>query len=140
MVFPATGPASLYYNLPFFSGSAQGTLIPLFRFAILNILRAARQSRGTEASPMLVHCSAGIGRTGTILAIDINLDLLAHQHCLDVLGVVNHLRRQRPSMVQTAEQYACIYEVLLQHRDGADVSDGKSNSSSLDSALVSRKK
>ena len=73
---------------------------------------------GAVVGPLVVHCSAGVGRTGTLLALDILSDM-AHQESrqVDVLGVLNHLRRQRPLMVQTADQYEFIYLSLQElHR------------------------
>ncbi len=72
---------------------------------------------------MLVHCSAGVGRTGTFLAIDLNMDRAAKLgpcvcveiHFLgtvDVLGTLNNMRRQRSTVVQTEDQYVFIYNVL----------------------------
>ncbi|POM60126.1 Receptor-type tyrosine-protein phosphatase [Phytophthora palmivora] len=73
---------------------------------------------------VVVHCSAGIGRSGTFIAIDILLKQL-HQvlndkssdeaqaiQALDISRVVYHLRSQRPGMVQTPDQYEMIYQYL----------------------------
>ncbi|KDO27752.1 hypothetical protein SPRG_20390 [Saprolegnia parasitica CBS 223.65] len=70
--------------------------------------------------PIVVHCSAGIGRSGTFIAIDMMLKQLraAVVHgtdvtpALDVRAVVQQLRTDRPGMVQTAEQYEMIYQYL----------------------------
>ncbi|CEG44032.1 receptor-type tyrosine-protein [Plasmopara halstedii] len=73
---------------------------------------------------IVVHCSAGIGRSGTFIAIDILLKRLnqiltssdcstqAMEMALDIPKVVHRLRSQRPGMVQTPEQYQMIYEYL----------------------------
>ncbi|KAJ0064664.1 hypothetical protein NL108_011474 [Boleophthalmus pectinirostris] len=60
----------------------------------------------------LVHCSAGCGRTGVICALDQIYQLLLHQKLtsdFNIMRLVMELRRQRPSAVQTKEQYRFIY-------------------------------
>lgn len=72
--------------------------------------------RAAEApvGPVLVHCSAGIGRTGTFIALDFLLKMARAEGSVDVFRCVQSLREQRVSMVQTTEQYAFLYEVLLE--------------------------
>ncbi|KAI6649727.1 Tyrosine-protein phosphatase non-receptor type 7-like [Oopsacas minuta] len=63
--------------------------------------------------PALVHCSAGIGRTGVIIAVDIGIQaILQGDERLDILRIVSSLRRDRPGAVQTREQYRFIHQVL----------------------------
>ncbi|XP_067399680.1 receptor-type tyrosine-protein phosphatase epsilon-like [Emydura macquarii macquarii] len=66
------------------------------------------------AGPVLVHCSAGIGRTGTFIALDFLLKMARAEGSVDVFRCVQRLREQRVSMVQTKEQYAFLYEALLE--------------------------
>ncbi|OPJ75434.1 receptor-type tyrosine-protein phosphatase T [Patagioenas fasciata monilis] len=72
--------------------------------------------RALEApgGPVLVHCSAGIGRTGTFIALDFLLKMGKAERKVDVFHCVQKLREQRVSMVQTKEQYTFLYEVLLE--------------------------
>ncbi|TRY92489.1 hypothetical protein DNTS_028192 [Danionella cerebrum] len=64
--------------------------------------------------PVLVHCSAGVGRTGVIILSEIMIACLEHNEMLDVPTVLNLLRQQRMMMVQTLSQYTFIYKVLIQ--------------------------
>ncbi|XP_018424207.1 PREDICTED: receptor-type tyrosine-protein phosphatase alpha-like [Nanorana parkeri] len=66
------------------------------------------------SGPIIVHCSAGIGRTGTFLALDI---LLKRAHAVKKVNVYNcvlELRKKRVKMVQEKEQYIFLYDVLLE--------------------------
>uniref|UniRef100_A0A8D0L4V4 Tyrosine-protein phosphatase non-receptor type 20 n=1 Tax=Sphenodon punctatus TaxID=8508 RepID=A0A8D0L4V4_SPHPU len=67
-----------------------------------------------SSSPVIVHCSAGVGRTGTFIALDLLLKMARAEGSVDVFRCVQRLREQRVSMVQTKEQYAFLYEVLLE--------------------------
>ena len=51
--------------------------------------------------PILVHCSAGVGRTGTFIAVDLALEQARKERVVDIAGIVNRLRQQRMKMVQT---------------------------------------
>ncbi|NXK87508.1 PTPRK phosphatase, partial [Formicarius rufipectus] len=66
------------------------------------------------AGPVLVHCSAGIGRTGTFIALDFLLKMGKAEGKVDVFHCVQQLREQRVSMVQTKEQYTFLYEAVLE--------------------------
>ena len=64
--------------------------------------------------PILVHCSAGIGRTGTFIAVDIALEQASKEGVVDIAGIINRLREQRMKMVQTAvSHHVNIKEVSL---------------------------
>ena len=72
-----------------------------------------------EASgPLVVHCSAGVGRTGAYIAIDSQMERIRVEQTVDVFGHVLQMRQQRNSMVQTEEQYIFIYEALLEASQG----------------------
>ena len=51
--------------------------------------------------PILVHCSAGVGRTGTFIAMDIALEQAKTERLVDIIGIVNRVRHQRMKMIQT---------------------------------------
>ncbi|XP_028917915.1 tyrosine-protein phosphatase non-receptor type 21 [Ornithorhynchus anatinus] len=64
--------------------------------------------------PLLVHCSAGVGRTGVVILSEIMIACLEHNEMLDVPRVLDILRQQRMMMVQTLSQYTFVYRVLIQ--------------------------
>ncbi|KAM9842669.1 tyrosine-protein phosphatase non-receptor type 21 [Aulostomus maculatus] len=65
--------------------------------------------------PVLVHCSAGVGRTGVVILSEIMIACLEHNEMMDVKTVLAKLREQRMMMVQTLSQYTFIYKVLIQY-------------------------
>ncbi|XP_065842334.1 tyrosine-protein phosphatase non-receptor type 11-like [Oscarella lobularis] len=70
--------------------------------------------------PIVVHCSAGIGRTGTFIVIDILLSLIRQQgvDCeIDIMKTIQMVRAQRSGMVQTEAQYKFIYVAIRHHID-----------------------
>uniref|UniRef100_A0AAX7URZ4 Tyrosine-protein phosphatase non-receptor type n=1 Tax=Astatotilapia calliptera TaxID=8154 RepID=A0AAX7URZ4_ASTCA len=65
--------------------------------------------------PVLVHCSAGVGRTGVVILSEIMIACLEHNEPLDVPKHLLALRNQRMLMVQTLSQYTFVYRVLIQY-------------------------
>uniref|UniRef100_A0A8C9WDA2 Tyrosine-protein phosphatase non-receptor type n=1 Tax=Scleropages formosus TaxID=113540 RepID=A0A8C9WDA2_SCLFO len=64
--------------------------------------------------PVLIHCSAGVGRTGVVILSEIMIACLEHNEMVDVPTVLSLLRHQRMMMVQTISQYIFVYKVLIQ--------------------------
>ncbi|XP_026220782.1 phosphatidylinositol phosphatase PTPRQ-like isoform X35 [Anabas testudineus] len=64
-------------------------------------------------SPTVVHCSAGVGRTGTFIAIDHLMYQIEGENIVDVFGIVHDLRMHRPLMVQTEDQYVFLNQCAL---------------------------
>ncbi|XP_042571006.1 tyrosine-protein phosphatase non-receptor type 9-like [Cyprinus carpio] len=65
--------------------------------------------------PMVVHCSAGIGRTGTFCALDICLSQLQDVGTLNICQTVRRMRAQRAFSIQTPEQYYFCHTAILEH-------------------------
>lgn len=66
-----------------------------------------------DAGPIVVHCSAGVGRSGAFIAVDIQLDRSRFETTVDIYGCVCTLRAQRNYMVQTEDQYIFIHDSVL---------------------------
>ena len=90
---------------------------------ILRDLVNKARDLNTTKDPILVHCSAGVGRTGTFIAVYklINDFLNNKVSVLDVHDTVLDMRRCRMKMVQKKEQYAYIFKCL---RDEIKSEDG----------------
>ncbi|XP_042571862.1 receptor-type tyrosine-protein phosphatase eta-like, partial [Cyprinus carpio] len=75
-------------------------------------------------SPTVVHSSAGVGKTGTFIAIDHLIFQIEKDSMVDIYGIVNDMRMHRPLMVQTEKQYVylhqCAYDIILS-RTGTNV-------------------
>ncbi|XP_055940735.1 tyrosine-protein phosphatase Lar-like isoform X5 [Argiope bruennichi] len=80
----------------------------------LMFLRRVRSMNPPESGPMIVHCSAGVGRTGCFVVIDSMLERLKHESTVDIYGHVTCLRAQRNYMVQTEDQYVFIHDAVLE--------------------------
>ena len=79
---------------------------------LLLLRRKALRSWNNSQHPILVHCSAGVGRTGTFIAIDMALEQVEKEKLVDIPGIVNRLRQQRTKMVQ-AEVYTRMHVYIL---------------------------
>ncbi|XP_052591510.1 tyrosine-protein phosphatase non-receptor type 13 isoform X4 [Peromyscus californicus insignis] len=65
------------------------------------------------SGPVVTHCSAGIGRSGTLICIDVVLGLISQDLEFDISDLVRCMRLQRHGMVQTEGQYVFCYQVIL---------------------------
>nr|XP_010592377.1 tyrosine-protein phosphatase non-receptor type 13 isoform X8 [Loxodonta africana] len=66
-----------------------------------------------NSGPIITHCSAGIGRSGTLICIDVVLGLISQDLEFDISDLVRCMRLQRHGMVQTEDQYIFCYQVIL---------------------------
>ncbi|MED6270314.1 hypothetical protein CHARACLAT_008997, partial [Characodon lateralis] len=74
-----------------------------------------------QDGPITVHCSAGVGRTGIFITLSIVLERMRYEGVVDIFHTVKILRTQRPSMVQTEEQYHMCYMAAMEYLGSCDV-------------------
>ncbi|XP_076849180.1 receptor-type tyrosine-protein phosphatase delta isoform X10 [Brachyhypopomus gauderio] len=88
--------------------------VPEHPTPFLAFLRRVKACNPPDAGPMVVHCSAGVGRTGCFIVIDAMLERIKYEKTVDIYGHVTLMRAQRNYMVQTEDQYVFIHDALLE--------------------------
>uniref|UniRef100_A0A4W6CMK7 protein-tyrosine-phosphatase n=1 Tax=Lates calcarifer TaxID=8187 RepID=A0A4W6CMK7_LATCA len=85
--------------------------------SILDMIGLMREYQENDDVPICVHCSAGCGRTGAICAIDYTWNLLKAGKIpedFNVFRLIQEMRTQRHSAVQTKEQYELVHRAIAQ--------------------------
>ncbi|XP_058622060.1 protein tyrosine phosphatase receptor type Ma isoform X4 [Onychostoma macrolepis] len=88
--------------------------VPYHATGLLGFVRRVKAKSPANAGPMVIHCSAGAGRTGCFIVIDIMLDMAEREGVVDIYNCVRELRSRRVNMVQTEEQYVFIHDAILE--------------------------
>ncbi len=78
---------------------------------ITNNCRKLKRKEGLTGPPIF-HCSAGVGRTGTFIAIDVGIRMVKEHKNVDIPKIVKQIRRYRMFMVQSSDQYKFIYDAI----------------------------
>jgi len=87
---------------------------------LVRFVRSFRDRVSPEQRPIVVHCSAGVGRSGTMIALDRILQGIRKYDVVDIFGIVHEMRKERVWMVQTEQQYICIHQCLLSVLEGKE--------------------
>ncbi|XP_052415536.1 receptor-type tyrosine-protein phosphatase T isoform X8 [Carassius gibelio] len=88
--------------------------VPCYATGLLGFIRQVKFLNPPDAGPIVVHCSAGAGRTGCFIAVDIMLDMAESEGVVDIFNCIRELRSQRVNMVQTEEQYVFVHDAILE--------------------------
>uniref|UniRef100_A0ABM5FZW2 FERM and PDZ domain-containing protein 2 isoform X3 n=1 Tax=Pogona vitticeps TaxID=103695 RepID=A0ABM5FZW2_9SAUR len=110
LVSKQTQERRIVYHLQFTTWPDHGT--PRSSKHLVKFVRYMRKIHQT--GPIIAHCSAGIGRSGVLLCVDILLRYIEKDIYFDIKQIVTHLRHQRFGMIQTKEQYMFCYEIALE--------------------------
>ncbi|ENN80085.1 hypothetical protein YQE_03484, partial [Dendroctonus ponderosae] len=88
---------------------------------LVRFVRAFRERVPPDQRPIVVHCSAGVGRSGTFICLDRILQQIQTSDYVDIFGIVYVMRKERVWMVQTEQQYICIHQCLLTVLEGKEL-------------------
>ncbi|XP_053398878.1 uncharacterized protein LOC123558827 [Mercenaria mercenaria] len=88
--------------------------VPEYASSVVHFWNTVRTTDVKDNVPILVHCSAGIGRTGTFLSLDYLVDQANIEGYVNVFQCVQNLRHQRVNMVQNQDQYMFLHEALAE--------------------------
>ncbi|KAL0276002.1 UNVERIFIED_CONTAM: hypothetical protein PYX00_003690 [Menopon gallinae] len=95
-------------------------MAPKHPSGILKFIKRINEDYSLEKGPILIHCSAGVGRTGTLVALDSLLQQLNEEKQVAIFNTVCDLRHQRNFLVQSLEQYIFVYRALLELSQSGD--------------------
>jgi len=149
LTFPQTGESREIVQFQFLSWPDFGT--PTTAEGVLTLLKEVRHYQASRlvleglswtgaphGPPIIVHCSAGVGRSGTFAAIDICLTCIKETGSVNVFNTVRTMRAQRAHSIQTADQYLFIYAAVLEvwqlddNEQTSSISSSEGGSSLLD--------
>ncbi|XP_048886550.1 phosphatidylinositol phosphatase PTPRQ [Brienomyrus brachyistius] len=99
--------------------------VPESSATLIQFVKSIRANRGRDNSNIVVHCSAGVGRTGVFIALDHLVQHVRDHDFVDVYGLVAELRSERMCMVQNLAQYMFLHQSTL------DLLSSKGNSQSI---------
>ncbi|KAH8288061.1 hypothetical protein KR018_011091, partial [Drosophila ironensis] len=88
-------------------------MAPEHPHGIIKFIRQINSVYSVQRGPILVHCSAGVGRTGTLVALDSLIQQLEEEDSVSIYNTVCDLRHQRNFLVQSLKQYIFLYRALL---------------------------
>ncbi|XP_013931748.1 PREDICTED: phosphatidylinositol phosphatase PTPRQ [Thamnophis sirtalis] len=87
--------------------------VPETSASLVHFAKLVRGSRSHDNTPIIVHCSAGVGRTGVYIALDHLIQHINDHDFVDVYGLVAELRSERMCMVQNLAQYIFLHQCVL---------------------------
>nr|XP_033808593.1 phosphatidylinositol phosphatase PTPRQ isoform X3 [Geotrypetes seraphini] len=88
--------------------------VPDMTVPLIHFVRMIRASRAQENTPIIAHCSAGVGRTGLYIALDHIIQHINHHDFVDIYGLVTEMRSERMCMVQNLAQYIYLHQCILE--------------------------
>ncbi|XP_042895262.1 tyrosine-protein phosphatase 69D isoform X3 [Parasteatoda tepidariorum] len=87
---------------------------------LLRFIKRVNEHYSSDRGPLLVHCSEGVGRTGTYVAIDSLRQQLDDEGIVDIFSFTSNLRYHRNHLIRTLEEYMFVYRALMEHAQFGD--------------------
>jgi len=104
--------------------------VPDNPLSLIQFTRVLRDRVRHGQEPIVVHCSAGVGRTGTFIVLDTLMQQIGTCETIDIYGQVYEMRKHRVQMVQTEAQYICLHQCALKLIEEANIPQAPSISAS----------
>lgn len=94
--------------------------VPSYPLSLVMMLKDMKQYQKAEhkSTPWVLHCSAGVGRSGTVMVLDSAMEMSKVESKIDVLGLLYKMRQQRINLIETVEQYTFVYRALVEYHFG----------------------
>ena len=87
--------------------------VPTDKMCMIEFIGHIREVHPPEGAPLVVHCSAGVGRTGTFIVLDTMLQRLEQEESLNIYDFLLEIRHQRVKLVQTEVGIIYMYDVMF---------------------------
>lgn len=89
--------------------------VPIYPLSLVMLLKSARKYQPFCQAPVVLHCSAGVGRSGTVMLLDASIEMAESEGYVDVVNTLAKMRQSRSNLVETVEQYAFVYRALVDY-------------------------
>ncbi|XP_064476701.1 receptor-type tyrosine-protein phosphatase kappa-like [Ornithodoros turicata] len=88
--------------------------VPVYPDAMQPFMKRVREFRHTDSNPIIVHCSGGIGRTGTFILVDSMMDQSEAEGQVNLMAQLRAVRQNRINLVESLDQYLFAHQALVE--------------------------